>query len=214
MIQLMTTAGDAHPTPAGNLSVNVIYIGYGAGNHVYRVTVTRPGFCPQPVGNDDRSMGHADHTEAQALAEHYAAGLVELLTVEHAGISDERIAAVADGINTDLNAADAKRHTERVALEADVAHIMADAKPYRRVRSTRTHVFRKPLDPAQIRMIRQHDNGTVYAGNGIAWTSLRALADKGYGNANYAAGSRYRIESLTLNDAGWAIANETKEIAA
>lgn len=205
---LLQHAGDAQSAPAGDLSVNVIYQGFGAGTHLYRVTVTRPGFCPQPHNDraDDRSMGHPDHQEAQALAEHHARGVVELLTVEQNGIADEQIAAVADGINADLDAAHTARVEAYKAEQADVAAIMADAKPYRRVRNTRTHVFVKPLNDRQAQAIRQHRDGVVHLGNGVTRPMLAAIADKGYGQLVMQPGTRYRIDSLRLNAAGLAIA--------
>ena len=202
---LLTSAGDAHSTPAADLSVNIHYQGYGAGYHLYRVTVTRPGFCPQPVGDDDRSMGHPDHAEAQALAEHYAASLVQVLTVEAEGITDERIAAVADCVNADLDAREQNALVVRTVLEADVAAIMAASRP---VRITRTHVFRRPLSRPQLSAVRRHSDGVVRLGGGVTGPMLRSLADKGIGVLNFMPnlGQRKVIESLTLNAAGLALA--------
>lgn len=133
MKHLFMHAGDAQSTTAGNLSVNLIYIGYGAGNHTYRVTVTHPGFVPQPYNDraDDRSMGHPDHQEAQALAEHYAASVAQVLIVEQDGIADEQIAAVADGINAGLDADHAARVNAYEAEQADIAAIMAGSQGFR-----------------------------------------------------------------------------------
>ena len=101
MNQLLTHEGVAHSTPAGRYSVNVINNGTAAGQHLYRVTVTVPSFTPQPAfgRENDRPFGHTDQAQAQQLAERYAAGLVELFTVEAEGITDERIAEVAQGVN-------------------------------------------------------------------------------------------------------------------
>ena len=98
---VLTHEGDAHSTPAGRYSVNVINNGTAAGQHLYRVTVTVPSFTPQPAfdRDHDRPFGHTDQAQAQQLAEHYAAGLVELFTVEAEGITDERMAEVVQGVN-------------------------------------------------------------------------------------------------------------------
>jgi hypothetical protein len=87
------------------------------------------------------------------------------------------------------------------------------AREGRTVRNTRTHVFRRPLDPAQIRAIRAHRDGIVYAGNGISWLTLRAIVDKNYGTASCLPG-RQIILSVRLNAAGIAVATTTNGVAA
>jgi hypothetical protein len=197
---LMTHPGDSRTIRAGNRQVHIHYTGPGAGLHVYRVEVTTTGPVAIPVGDDGRPFGHPDHAAAQATAEHYAAQLVELLTVEQQGIPDERIAAVAQGVNNILDA----DHTARVAAyerqQEAVAAIMVPAQ--RKVRDTRTHVFRQELTPAQHAAVRAHDNGTVRLGNGVTRPMLAAIADKAYGDLVMVPGTRYTIDHLVLNTRG------------
>jgi hypothetical protein len=86
------------------------------------------------------------------------------------------------------------------------------AREGRTVRNTKTRVFLKPLDPAQIRAIQLHRDVIVHAGNGISWLTLRAIADKNYGTATYVPG-RQIIQSVTLNAAGLEVAASTEAAA-
>lgn len=59
------------------------------------------------------------------------------------------------------------------ALEAAEQH-----RPFRAY--TKSGVFRTKLSAAQVRLLEQAGHGGIIrAGGGIAWTSLRSMADKG-----------------------------------
>lgn len=216
MKQLMAHAGDAQSAPAGNLSVNVIYIGYGAGNHTYRVTVTHPGFVPQPYNDraDDRSMGHPDHQEAQALAEHYAASVAQVLTVEQDGIPDEQIAAVADGINADLDAAHTARVNAYEAEQADVAAIMATSRGFRGDRTSTAAPTSDPMD--RIVAEAAHAGGRIVRSKEATSTQLIALDKRGLVELVYGKrGSTRVITGARLTTKGFKHAGvDAKAVAA
>lgn len=134
-------------------------------------------------------------------------------TAEHNRVVQIRDEAMADA---DPN----WRATLRAQVIAQANRTLAHTVPAqagRTVRNTRTHVFRRPLDPAQVRAIQSHRGGVVYAGNGITRPTLAALADKGAGTLNYqpGLGRRRVIASVTLNAAGLAVADtDSKEITA
>jgi hypothetical protein len=111
---------------------------------------------------------------------------------------------IAD-INATMGATLADHRAEQAATAAHVAAVMA---PTRKVRNTRTHVFRKPLSDPQAAAIRGHRGGIVHLGNGVTRPMLTALADKGYGDLNHlpGAGLRKLPVSLTLNARGLAAA--------
>ena len=211
MNQLLTHEGDAHSTPAGRYSVNVINNGTACGQHLYRVTVTHPGFTPQPAfdRDHDRPFGHTDQAQAQQLAEHYAAGLVELFTVEAEGITDERIAEVAQGVN----AAMVERTPVDVSDEIDNPADSWDAfRRNTRRDFTKTRVSSQPRTPAQLDRIRQHQAGIVTRAPGQPWVLLKGLVDRGLGQPHEVAG-RHAIVSVRLNHRGLQLA-ELKESAA
>lgn len=126
-----TFADGASITPAGNHDVHITYKGYGAGMYLYRVEVLTTGPVAMLVGDDHRSFGHPDREQAQAVAEHYRDNLVEVLTVEQTGISDARIAEVADGINADLDTQRAQDRAWLDALNADIDAIRATSRGFR-----------------------------------------------------------------------------------
>jgi hypothetical protein len=104
------------------------------------------------------------------------------------------------------------RVRKQVVQAAQQASQATPAREGRTVRNTKTRVFLKPLDPAQIRAIHLHRDGVVYAGNGISWLTLRAIVDKNYGAATYMPG-RQIIQSVALNQAGLEVAASTEAAA-
>jgi hypothetical protein len=129
-------------------------------------------------------------------------------------VFDDAERELVDSLKADMDADRAQRVAAYEREQAAVADIMAT--PYRRVRNTRTQVFRQPLNAVQTAAVRSHRNGVVHLGDGITRPTLVALADKGVGDLNYqpGLGRRKVVESLTLNGAGWAVANEITEAAA
>lgn len=61
------------------------------------------------------------------------------------------------------------------------APALAPAEVHRSFRAyTKSGVFRTKLSAAQIRLLEGAGHGGIItAGNGVAWTSLRSMADKG-----------------------------------
>jgi hypothetical protein len=212
LIQLLTHEGSADSHTVGNLAVNVIYGGYCAGNHLYRVTVTSRGFVPQPHndGADDRPFGHPDHAQAQALAEHYANGLVQLLTYESAGIPDEQISEIAEDINTDLDTAHTARVTAYEQEQADVAAIMATSQGFR---GTQTAA---PASEAMERILADAaaNNGRVARSKDATSVQLIALAKRGLVELTYGRRGNQRVITGGVLTSKGAKRAENKEVAA
>ena len=80
---------------------------------------------------------------------------------------------------------------------------LAAAGSYRQVRPTMAGAHLADISPAGQRAINSHRNGVVYAGEGVARTTLNALARKGFGTLVF-EGRRRRITALTLNKRGMA----------
>ncbi|MGX6604800.1 hypothetical protein ACWKSP_22130 [Micromonosporaceae bacterium Da 78-11] len=139
------------------------------------------------------------------------------LTSAAAVLADE--AELIDSLNTDLDAADQARRVEADRLSTAVAEIVADADPNWRANlrkqviadaaqrntlatfvPTRTRVHLKPLTPAELDLIRNHQQGTVRCHPGQAWTVLRAIVRRGYGAPVYGTGRR--IVAVELNGRG------------
>lgn len=126
-------------------------------------------------------------------------------------VFDDAERELVDSLKADMDADRAERVAAYEREQAAVADIMATT--YRRVRNTRTQVFRQPLNAVQTAAVRSHRNGVVHAEDGISWLTLRALVDKGVGTPVRIPG-RQIITSVRLNGHGLAIANETEELAA
>lgn len=221
--QLLTTPGDNTSTPAAGYSVNTTYIGFGAGNHVYRITVTLPGFVPTPAfdGQYDYSLGHTDHQVAQQMAEHHAKGLVELIEMEANGIADERIAEVAAGVDATMKQAEvahlAPRQADRKAADDLVwtrnqrcldAYVQGrpNQKPKPRTRP-------RPLSVLTATILAEADeHGHIRKGDGVTETMLRHLERCGLGVIKLGGPGRRRFEvdRLELNADGMAAAAEAK----
>lgn len=117
---------------------------------------------------------------------------------------------VAEGVNSAMDEVQQRVTATRQATQAGVGTVDCT---WRRVRNTRTQVFRQPLNAVQTRAIRSHRDGVVYAEDGVSWVTLRALAEKGFGTPVRVPG-RQIITSVRLNEHGIAVANETEEQAA
>lgn len=199
-------------TPAGRYEVHVRDLS----EHLplFRVEVLHSG-SNHLAGDDHRSFATRD------TAEHYAANLVQCLTVEHTGISDVQLEQVTAGVNTTMDRTEGE-YAAKVTAERNIAaEIMADSRGFRgdrkpttlaetapaptgrKVRNTRTHVFRQDLSPAQRNAITKHVDGVIRVGQGVTRPMLAALADKGYGSLNFTPGmgARKVIASLTLHTA-------------
>lgn len=144
-MQDLTHAGGSALIHAGNRVIHTHYLGYGAGRHVYRVSVTTNGVVAMPIGDDDRSFGSLPEADA------YRDQLAEALTVEYAGITDEALqVACADPntiraepaiarlraqmpadtsdtaarINADWDRSNVQRETEQAAFNAEISELL------------------------------------------------------------------------------------------
>lgn len=111
-------------------------------------------------------------------------------------------------INALLDRLESPADTARVAeLAETVRRSLADTVPAGRqpqITRSRSGVEHKPLTAPQHRIVAGHLNGVVYAGNGVAWTSLRSIARKGYAaEVRYVPGT-HRVASIVLNERGHA----------
>lgn len=205
-INQLVHAGDTYTLDAGAGAkrVHVRYLGYGAGQHLYRVAVTGSGPAPASVGDDDRSY------PSQAQADHYAAQLVELLTVEQNGVDTDALAAA---VNADWDTRDKQTITDRANVDADVAKVMANSRGFRHLGDTAPSGQRTaaatsdPMD--QIITTAAHGNGRIIRGGNTedgqaTSTQLIALHKRGLAHPTYGMrGNQRVITGAWLTAKGW-----------
>jgi hypothetical protein len=160
---------------------------------------------------DTLSKAFTDRDQAAAWYRHIATAAEqgkpiyaiewEVAALTEAGTAVD-VEQIAEAINADWDARDNQRKAAADKLAADVAEIMA---PTRRVRNTRSHVYRQSLNDRQTAAVRGHRNGIVRLGDGVTRPMLAAIADKGYGRLVMVPGTRYTIDHLVLNERGHAI---------
>lgn len=150
---------------------------------------------------------HIAQAAEQGKAIHQIEAEVSALIEAAAAVDVEQ---VAEGVNAAMDEVQQRVTATRQATQAAVGTV---DRTWRRVRNTRTQVFRQPLNAVQTRAIRAHRDGVVYAEDGVSWVTLRALAEKGFGTPVRVPG-RQIITSVRLNEHGIAVANEQPAVAA
>lgn len=201
-----TTKDGTTITPAGPYEVHLRDL--SAGLPLFRVEVLHAG-SNQLHGDDHRSF------PTRETAEHYRDALVGCLNDEHEGISDERIAEVAAGVNANMDRTEGQYAAKVQADRAIGAEVMAGSRGFRGdrktlaetvpapvgrpVRNTKTGVFRKPLNELQQRVVDRAHNGRIHVGQGVPTSTMRAIADKGHGVLVMDPVVRFRVIGLDLD---------------
>ncbi|MFG1846846.1 hypothetical protein [Micromonospora carbonacea] len=120
---------------------------------------------------------------------------------------DDESTSRVEHINALLDRLESPANTAAVAELADhVRRNLADTVPAGRptqvASPSRTRIEHKPLTKPQQRIVAGHINGVVYAGNGVAWTSLLSIARKGHAaEVHYQPGTK-KIASIVLRGYG------------
>jgi hypothetical protein len=176
---------------------------------------------------------HVAHAAEQGKRIHQIVWEVQALEEAQNAATGRTPEQVRADLNTD-GAVYVKAETAaRDQLAADTAAIMADADPNwranlrkqvvqaaeqrngyvgaRPIDHTRTQVHLKPLTAVELDLIRSHIDGTVRTRPGQAWTVLRAIVRRGYGNPVYGTGRR--IAAVQLNQRGLNAAQQTERAA-
>lgn len=152
--------------------------------------------------HDELSQGFPSEIKARNIARDYTRRLRDGVNV-HELIGERQGRQAAILIETEQVMADAARNIATETTAVPVSRLDQLTQAFRDVRTTRSQVFRKPLTPAQQRIVNAHPSGVIPCGRGtgISPASLRALHDKVGGEFIRHDTVRHRIVGLRLPQA-------------